>query len=440
MGGRTGRQEATVTSANHERTVHNLEKVLETVKAMTVEKDLDRLLALIISSITDVVDAERSSLFLYDEKHEELYSRIAEKSEIGEIRFPVGRGLAGEAAAKLCAINVEDAYEDPRFNREFDELTGLRTESVLCRPLQTHEGRLIGVIQALNSRKGRFDKGDEELLDAFSTHAAIALDNARLIEEHVRQREIEQALALARRIQQGLFPDEAPRLEGFDLAGVSIPADDTGGDYYDYIPASEGRWVIVVGDVTGHGIGPALLGASTRSYLRALINFAAKTDPQGLNPGDLIAQLNSLLAEDLLEGRFITMMLALLDPALRRLTYASAGHESGLYLPAGSDTFALLEATGVPLGIIKDYPSEDSPSIHLAPGDLVVFTTDGIGETFNPQLDPFGHARLKRILLNARGRTASAILDGIKSALVQFRADARQADDLTIVALRALRS
>ena len=427
-----------MTSANHEKTVHNLEKLLEIVKAMTVEKDLSRLLALIMSSITDVLDAERSSLFLYDDEHEELYSQIAEKNEIGEIRFPVGRGLAGEAAAKLCTINVDDAYKDPRFNREFDQRTGLRTKSVLCRPLQTHEGRLIGVVQALNSRKGRFDTNDEELLDAFSTHAAIALDNARLIQQYVKKREIEQALDLARRIQQGLFPDVPPTIEGFDVAGVSVQADDTGGDYYDFIPTSDDRWVIVVSDVTGHGIGPALLGASTRSYLRALITFAAGADSQNLNPDTLIARLNALLAEDLHEGRFVTMMLALLDPTQRRLTYASAGHEDGLHLPAGADAFSRLEATGFPLGIMKDYPVEDARSIDLAPGDLVVFTTDGIAETFNAQRKPFGDDRLKEAIRRARTGTAPAILDDIKNTVAEFRAGAPQADDLTIVTLRAL--
>jgi len=427
-----------VTSSHHEKTVHNLEKLLEIVKAMTVEKDLDRLLALILSSITDVLDAERSSLFLYDEEHEELYSRIAEKSEIGEIRFPIGRGLAGEAAAKLSAISVDNAYEDPRFNPEFDQQTGLRTQSVLCHPLQTHEGRLIGVIQALNSRKGRFDKSDEELLGAFSTHAAIALDNARLVKEYLKKREIEQALDLARRIQQSLFPEDAPEIEGVELAGVSIPADDTGGDYYDYIPAPDGRWVIVVGDVTGHGVGPALLGASTRSYLRGLIKFAGEADPEGLTPGDLIAQLNSLLAEDLHEGRFVTMILALLDPARRRLTYASAGHENGLYLPAGSDTFCLLEATGFPLGITENWAVEHAAAIDLAPGDLVVFTTDGIEETFNREGERFGTRRLEETIRNARSASASEVVAELDSSLVQFRADARQADDVTIVTLRAL--
>ena len=421
-----------------DRNVHDLEKLLEIVRAMTVEKDLDRLLSLIISSTTDVLDAERSSLFLYDEKTKELYSRIAEKSEIGEIRFPADRGLAGEAAQKLCSINISDAYSDPRFNRSFDEQTGFRTRSVLCLPLLTHEDRLIGVIEVLNSRKGGFDEHDEELLSAFSTHAAIALDSARLIREYLEKKEIEQSLQLARRIQKGLFPKGPPAIDGFELAGESVSADDTGGDYYDYIQASNGSWAVVVGDVTGHGVGPALLMAATRSYLRALIKGFGGNDHREINPGDLLCRINNILEEDLSEGRFVTLFLAMLDPKSRRFTYASAGHENALYLPAASRSFTELEATGIPLGILADASFEEGTTLCLAPGDIVVLTTDGVAEAVNTAREPFGRERLRAAITQRRTERARGVLNSIAQALEGFRAGARQTDDQTIVVLRAL--
>ena len=416
----------------------DLENLLSIVKAMAVEKDLDQLLELIIHSITRVLDAERSSLFLYDEKTNELYSRIAEKSEIGEIRFPVGQGIAGEAAQNLSVINIEDAYEDGRFNPAIDRQTGFRTRSVLCRPLLTHEDRLIGVIQVLNSHKERFDEYDEELLYAFSTHAAIALDSARLIQEYLEKKQIEQSLELAREIQQGLLPKEAPTIEGFEMAGMSLPADDTGGDYYDCIAVGDDRWLIAVGDVTGHGIGPALLAAATRSYIRSAVKAACADTSTDIDLGRVMTHVNTVLAEDLPDERFVTLILALLDPKARRLTFASAGHEEGLHLPAGSDEFVRLGATGLPLGIIDDVEYEEGPPCELSAGDVVVLTTDGIAEAHDPNHGAFGAERLEETIKDCRDASAKELLATLHQRVIAFRGSEAQADDYTIVAMRAL--
>ena len=173
------------TSAKNEmeKKIRDLEFILELSRAMTREKDIDNLLNFIMDVATRMMDADRSSLFLVDFETGELWSRIAQDAEISEIRFPIGMGIAGSVAKTGEIVNIKDAYEDPRFNREIDKKTGYRTRTILCMPLSNHEGEIIGVIQVLNKSKGIFTDYDENILAALSSHAAVAIENAELYRE-----------------------------------------------------------------------------------------------------------------------------------------------------------------------------------------------------------------------------------------------------------------
>ncbi|MBI3270793.1 MAG: GAF domain-containing protein [Planctomycetes bacterium] len=164
----------------------NLTALLELSSAMMAERNHDALLHLIMARVTEVLDAERSSLFLKDPYKSELYSRIAHDLEIREIRVQIGHGVAGYVAQTRAVMNVPDAYREPRFNQDVDRRTGFRTRTILCAPLVSHRDELLGVIQVLNRRGGAFTREDEELLVAFASHAAVALENAHLYEEQER--------------------------------------------------------------------------------------------------------------------------------------------------------------------------------------------------------------------------------------------------------------
>jgi HD-GYP domain-containing protein (c-di-GMP phosphodiesterase class II) len=166
-----------------EKKLADLTLILEISKAMSAQRDLDTLLEMIIANTTKVMDADRSSLFLVDQDTNELWSRIAQGAEISEIRFPVGVGIAGHVAKTGETINIKEAYEDPRFNKEVDKKTGYRTKTILCMPMINHEGKVIGVIQVLNKINGIFTDYDEELLSAFCSNAAVAVENAELYKE-----------------------------------------------------------------------------------------------------------------------------------------------------------------------------------------------------------------------------------------------------------------
>ena len=191
-----------------ERQIRDLRALLEISKAMAGEHSLDNLLQIIVQKADEVMEADRCTLFLYDESRNELWSKIAEQLVgLREIRFPVDVGIAGEVVTTRTACNIPDAYADRRFNRDFDLQTGYRTQSILCVPMISSSGKLIGVIEILNKRsEERFDHQDEALLWALGSLAGVALERAQLTEAYFEKQRLEETLKLAHKIQMSMLP------------------------------------------------------------------------------------------------------------------------------------------------------------------------------------------------------------------------------------------
>lgn len=180
-----------------------LSGLLEITRAVGSTLDLDELLAVVMDHVTRLLGADRSTLFLVDERRGEIWSKIAQGAHVQEIRLPLGKGVAGHAAQAGEVVNIADAYQDPRFHPDIDRRTGYRTRSILCVPLRDKAGRVMGVIQALNKSGGSFDEGDEELLQAAGSQAALALENAQLYRAVVeRNVELDVLYDIERRISQ----------------------------------------------------------------------------------------------------------------------------------------------------------------------------------------------------------------------------------------------
>ncbi len=239
-------------------------------------------------------------------------------------------------------------------------------------------------------------------------------------------RENQEQFRVAREIQQRLFPKAAPHVPSLDIAGASYPAEATGGDYFDYLPMLNGRLGIVVGDVTGHGIGPALLMAETRAYLRIL---AGRRE----NVGEILTRTNGVLAEDVGAERFVTLFMARLDPQARTLVYASAGHPAGYILNEAGEVKQTLPRTGVPLGIKPDTEYAESPEIPLAAGDLVLLLTDGIEESMSPDNSLFGIERVLEVVRANRAKPARDIVTTLYQTVRQFAKNTPQLDDVTTI-------
>jgi len=170
------------------------ELLLDVMKSFSSELEIDALLLKIMARTSTVLQADRSTLFLVDRKAREIWSKVAQGSDMVEIRLPIGRGIAGTVAATGETINIPDAYADPRFNQEVDRRTGYRTRTILCAPVRDGQGAVVGVAQVLNKAGGPFTRDDEELLAALSAQAFIALDNARLFESVVTMKNYNESI------------------------------------------------------------------------------------------------------------------------------------------------------------------------------------------------------------------------------------------------------
>ena len=408
--------------------IGDLRKVLEISRAMASTDNLDELLGLIVERSMELLAAERATVFLYDAGQNEVVSRVAAGSS--EIRSPADRGVAGATIRQGATIVVPDAYADERFNPAVDRQTGFRTRNILSVPLRDFQGGLVGVLQVLNKRSGAFDGQDVDLGEVLAAQAGVALQRARLIEHFLQKQEMERAMKIARDIQRNLLPGANPRICGYDVAGFCEPADETGGDTYDFMPLPDGRWMLVVADATGHGIGPALVIAETRAMLRALSRGGRAEAPT------VLRNVNELLSADLRDSQFVTCFFGLLDPLAHSLSYASAGHGPLLFYRADRDAFDQVNATDLPLGVLSDAPFDVEIAHVFGPGDFAVITTDGFFEATNPADEAFGMERVMDLLRRDRALPGERMIANLHDAVRAFTAGRPQQDDLTAVVIR----
>jgi phosphoserine phosphatase len=414
-------------AADTRQQVRDLELILGVARALAATSDLNALLALILNAVRLVLNAERGTLFLYDPLTDELYSKIAHGA--GEIRCAATSGIVGAVAQTRQAINIPDAYADPRFNPEVDRQTGYRTRCLLSLPLIGLEEQLVGVLQLLNKVGGVFDTYDEHLAGALAAQAGVALQRARLMEHYVQKKQMEKALAVAREIQQRLLPKTAPALRGYEIAGSCRPTDQTGGDCFDYISLPNGRLAVVVADAAGHGVGAALLITEARAWLRAL---AAQTEV----PAQVLSHANRWLCAESLEGRFVTAFYGILDPLQHTMEYASAGHGPLFWYHADRNEVTYTGATGLPLGMMALMDVRAAPTVAFGPGDLGVFLTDGYIEAHGPDGEQFGSSRLTEVLKANAKRPVAEIIQELTLAVERFMAGGPQLDDRTAVIVK----
>jgi serine phosphatase RsbU (regulator of sigma subunit) len=241
--------------------------------------------------------------------------------------------------------------------------------------------------------------------------------------------QVEHDLGLARSIQQSLLPSMPPKIEGFEIGGWNQPANQTGGDYYDWQVLPNGNVVAELADVTGHGIGPALLAAICRAYARA--NF-------GLGNGLLASmrQLNAELIGDVGEGRFITFVAAVCVPGSSRVELLSAGHGPLFVYVLTEDRFEEIGAQGLPLGISSQFVSDPPEILHLSTGDLLVLATDGLFEWTNREGEQFGLKRLEETIRKSKEKRPSELISSLYGAVIAFSDGTKQQDDLTVVVIK----
>ena len=291
-------------------------------------------------------------------------------------------------------------------------------------------GEELAVAAMKNGAKDYIMKGNlARLVPAVERelHEAVVHRDRKRAEDQLR--ETREEFRVAREIQQRLFPKTSPQPGPFDIAGATHPAQATGGDYFDYVAMADGCLGIVVADVTGHGVGPALLMAETRAYLRTLAMNATDV-------GEILTGTHRALADDVDLERYVTLLLAKLDPRSQSLSYASAGHPTGYVLETSGAVKALLKPTGVPFGAPLKAPYAAAPPIRLAAGDIVLLVTDGIEEATSPDNQFFGVQRILDVVRSHTKNTAQEILQALENDVREFSHNQPQLDDMTVAVVK----
>ncbi len=409
------------------RKLADLQAILEISRQLGAGSDLIRLLQIIEQATLKVLDCERISIFLHDRQTDELYSRLATGQQ--GLRIPSSLGIAGECFRSGSVINVGDAYTDPRFNRDVDRKTGFTTHNLLTCPMLGHDRKPIGVLQLLNKRGRAFDAWDEELIHTLGAQAGVALQRQLFLEEHLEKQKLLEDLRIAHDIQQRLLPRFPPRVANYDIAGWNQPAEETGGDFYDFQVLNSGALAVTIADVTGHGVGPALIASECRALLRASLSLTQNLER-------VLALVNDLLNEDLPDDRFVTAFVGLLEPAEHRFTYISAGQGPVFHFTRSTGEMREMPTSGLPLGILPGRDYELSRAFVFEPGDLLLFVTDGFVEWPNPGEDRFGNENVHALLKKHHALPAAELIQVIYQACREFARGTPQQDDLTAVVIK----
>lgn len=370
------------------------------------------------------VQADRGFVVLREGEHGPLIPKAVKHRRGGaDQTIRISRTIVNQAMQLREAILSADAASDSRFDMS-QSIADFRIRSMMCAPLVDSDGHALGVIQIDTlDQKSRFRDDDLELLASVARQAAFAVENAQLHEGALRRQALERDLELAHKVQQDFLPDGAPTLAGYEFFHYYEPANQLGGDYYDYISLPGGRLAVIVADVAGKGVPAALLMAK----LSAEVKFCLAGEPE---PAGAIRRVNESFATGW-EGRFITTVLGVIDPAENRLTIVNAGHmppmlrlASGEVIDVGGDE------AGYPLGIDAECPYQPT-ELSMAPGDRLTMFTDGISEAMNAEDDIYGLERLRKQIAGASDNVAdlgSQILADVK----RFVGSRPQTDDMCV--------
>jgi sigma-B regulation protein RsbU (phosphoserine phosphatase) len=400
--------------------VEHLLKLQKWARKINSILDLDELIDQVVNDVACAFGCVEANLYLHDEDHGELEMKGVHGCTLhGKgSRLKVGKnGMVGYVASTLQMRYAPDVRKDPYYIACEES-----TLSEVAIPLLV-DGQLVGVFSASHHEVDAFPREQLRLLQGFCEHLAVAVQNARRFEHerHERQRMTREEHE-ARAIQQALLPKSSPYIPGFAISGLSIPAGAVGGDWYDFISFDDGCWGLVLADVSGKGTAAALLMSATRGMLRSLAQTCS-------GPGEVLTRLNRLLVEDFPCGKFVTMLLAVLNPSARELTFSSAGHLRPLLVDDQGARF-LDSERGMPLGLgIGEFSESRVP---LSKGSRLVFYSDGITEATGQSEEEYGAERMRDHVLKPEA-SAESILADVRA----FANGEGLHDDATVIFVRA---
>jgi phosphoserine phosphatase RsbU/P len=400
--------------------VDHLLKLQKWAQKISSILDLDELIHKIVDDVATSFCCVETNIYLHDQERGELEMAGVHGCTVhGKgSRLKVGtEGMVGYVAATRQMRYAPDVRQDPYYIACEES-----TLSEVAIPLLV-DGQLVGVFAASHHDLDAFTREHLRWLQSLCDHVAVAVHNARRFqhERHERER-MSYEEHEARAIQQALLPKSSPFIPGFAISGLSIPAGAVGGDWYDFISFDDGCWGLVLADVSGKGTAAALLMSATRGMLRSLAQTCS-------GPGEVLTRLNRLLVEDFPSGKFVTMLLAVLNPTTRELTFSSAGHLRPLLVDEQGARF-LDSERGMPLGLGTGEFSESR--VQLSKNSRLVFYSDGITEATGLSDEEYGAERMRDHVLQPEASAESILAD-----VRVFANGQGLQDDATVIFVRA---
>lgn len=399
--------------------------MLDVIMAVGGTGGLDDRLGRAVESLMAVFPHAESALLVTSDPDGRLPIRALRHRGGQSARSTLSRTILEQVLNSGEAVLIEDAVTDAQYGKN-DSVTGSFC-TALCVPLTGHNGKPLGMVQIAGQGGARtrpFNRADLEMLAALALPLAVTVENHRMVEERA-------SWSAAREIQKALLPEEPPEIPGYTFWDCYVPAQQVGGDLYDYIRVDRGdqgdhpRLVVCVGDVAGKGMPAALLSAAVSPEVRHAV-WA------GEGPAEVLLRVNQFLCEGRLEARFVTMVLAEIDPLSHKLTLASAGHEHPLVRRTDGSVVSLqIPGTGPPLGVDSS-AAYQSFSMPLLPGEVIVLHTDGLSDSQDTAGVRFGTERVARTV--GTGPTGvSNVGETLLAAVTEHARNRSPFDDLTIV-------
>jgi serine phosphatase RsbU (regulator of sigma subunit) len=403
-----------------------LRAMIEIAQNLGKAVSLDEVLGKLLDSLFKIfMQADRGFVILRNPADGALIPKAIKhrRAEL-EDEIRISRTIVNQVMQTQEAVLSADAANDSRFDTS-QSIADLRIRSMMCAPLVDSDGNSLGVIQVdTMNQKHRFQKDDLDVLASIASQAAIAVDNAQLHDVAVKQEGIQRDLELAHKVQRGLLPAEPPQLGGYCFFDFYEPANQVGGDYYDYVELPGDRIAVVLGDVSGKGVSAALLMAKLSGEVRFCL--ASEHDPAlAMN------RINATFSRSGWQDRFVTFVLAVLDCSKHEITIVNAGHmppllrdKHGNVEPIGEDQ------TGLPLGVDNEF-EYDKFTRSIEPGDFLALFTDGISEAMNTRGELYGLERLRDKMATPADSLAGLgrmILDDVKV----FVGGRPQSDDMCL--------
>ncbi len=409
-----------------ERQIYNLTKLVDITTVINSTIDMGRLLTIVMEIIKDIMETEASTLLLFEDITEELVFKVA-LSDVGEelmerYRVKIGQGVAGWVAENRKAIYINDVYNDPRFDPEFDRKTGFVTKSIMCAPL-LNKGKLLGVIQAINPlNRPRFTDEDMRLFNVFANQAALAVQNAVYFQNAIEEERIKSELWAAMAIQEMLVPDIDLDLGLLRLAARSLSAREIGGGFHGLFTLDDGHIGITLGDLNVKGIAGGMNASLFCGGLSALVSVYGKSPRRMLSCLDL--NMNELLKASPLASLFY----GVIQPDGSVLRFINAGNAFPVLVRDGVSRYIRMGSCGS----IREAGNAPVVTIRLAPGDRFSVVSDGIVRLKDRNGREFG---LKRVMdfLASGFSDPRKLIDGLVDDAREFTGGLGIREDISIV-------